>query len=67
MKIEVVTATEGCSEGCEEFSIYTDDYYSDGQIYFRRYECRNLKQCIRLMDHLKKYAEQEEEHGREEK
>lgn len=64
MKIDVATAIEGCSEECEEFDIYSEDYYADGRIYFKRYECRNMKLCLHLLRHLTKIIKQEADDDR---
>lgn len=61
MKIDVATAFEGCSEECEAFEIYSEDYHADGRIYYKRHECRNMKLCMHLLRHLVKIIEQEAE------
>ena len=61
VKIDVEIAKEGCWEKCEDFDIQMDNLYGadifrncNGGIYYRTFECKNLRKCKRLLESLER-------------
>ena len=58
-KIDVKIAKTGCWEKCEDFdiqmeNIYAEDFFCNSGIYYRAFECKNLRKCKRLLESLER-------------